>query len=63
MKFAVAKLGGRVADLESFFQKVMSGMTPRNAITYMENRAISQIRIDGFGFSPGKHAPVRFIIC
>jgi len=54
IKHAVSKLGGRVADLESFSQKVLTGGKPREVLHRMIGRTVGRIRADGFGYSPGK---------
>lgn len=49
-----------MADLEIYTHKVLSGMAPKDALRVLIKRAIHQIRMEGFGFSPGHYSKVSF---
>eukprot|EP00026_Physarum_polycephalum_P003214 Phypoly_transcript_03224.p1 GENE.Phypoly_transcript_03224~~Phypoly_transcript_03224.p1 ORF type:complete len:663 (+),score=76.48 Phypoly_transcript_03224:508-2496(+) len=51
---AVDCLGGRISDLEAFTQRVLAGGPPEKVINKMINRTVDTIRVDGFGYTPGK---------
>lgn len=62
---ALTKIGGRMQDLESYIQKIKSGLSPRDAFNSMIGETVLELRKKGFGedeeeASRMKWTPIQF---
>jgi len=59
LEFVIQQVGGRLNDLETFMQKVVAGIKPKESVNQMIHSLINEIRAEGFGLTKGKGLPKK----